>query len=438
MTGSDPRRRSARYSVHLHGTTLIVKSAAPPVMLLIPNLDFGGAQRVFHDHSRLLSESFEVTEVVFNLESGNAFPTGNSLINMDVPGGGGVFDKIRNFSNRARRLRRLKRELRTRISISHLEGADYVNILSRQGEKTILCVHGSKLHDANIRGPLGFARKRLFLPALYNRADKIVVVSRDIGPELVQLGVDPSKIVTINNFFDPEAVRRKADVPLSIEERAIFSSQPVIVTSGRLAEQKNQRPLLDVFARVLEKRAAKLLFLGDGELRDEMLSHARGLGLRVFDTWSGLKLHEDYQVYFLGYQDNPFKFQKAATIFALPSAWEGFPMVLGEAMACGLPIVSADCPTGPREMLAPESGPRPNPPLQSAEWGSHGVLAPLLDRSAPLEDAISTWAGILDRLLADEAERSRLSAAAARRVEDFTRERIGRQWIQLAHDLLGT
>ena len=61
-------------------------SAIVTILMLIPNLGFGGAQRVFHDHSLLLAGRHEVTEVAFNLTEGHAFPTGNKILSLDVPG----------------------------------------------------------------------------------------------------------------------------------------------------------------------------------------------------------------------------------------------------------------------------------------------------------------------------------------------------------------
>ena len=140
--------------------------------MLIPNLGFGGAQRVFHDHSRLLASRFDVTDVAFNLDHGHAFPSGNKVASLDVPGGGGAVAKLRHFRQRIRRLAALKRRMAPALTISHLEGADYVNVLARGPGKTLLVIHGSKLHDANIRGPLGWLRGRVMAAALH-RADLI-------------------------------------------------------------------------------------------------------------------------------------------------------------------------------------------------------------------------------------------------------------------------
>ncbi len=399
--------------------------------MLIPNLGFGGAQRVLHDHSRLLATRHDVTEAVFNLADGHAFPSGNLIVSLDVAGGGGPLAKLIHFAQRIRRLAAIKRSLRPALTISHLEGADYVNVLARGGGKTVLCIHGSKLHDANISGPLGAVRRRMLIPWFYNRADAIVTVSHEIALELAAMGVRPGLLRTIHNFFDPVAIRARSLEPLSPQERRIFAGPPVLVTSGRLALQKNQAPLIAIFADLLKRRPARLLILGDGELRQPLVDQAKALGLRVGEGPDG-----DSDVNFMGFQDNPFRLQRHAAAFVLPSGWEGFPMVLGEAMACGLPIVSADCPTGPREFLAPNTIGHAIRPLRNAEPGELGLLMPIpvLDDS----ETIATWVDQLDRLLGNEDELRRMSQQSLARAEDFSREKIGPQWLALVDELLAT
>jgi glycosyltransferase involved in cell wall biosynthesis len=406
------------------------------ILLIIPNLGLGGAQRVFHDHSVELGRHFSVIEAVFNMDDGNVYPSTNELVSLDVAGGGSPLTKVRNFWRRIEQLKKLKRARKTDVCISHLEGADYVNLLSKGPEKVILCVHGSKLHDANIQGAVGWLRKKVLLPALYNRADRIVTVSRDIMPELVEgFGVKPEKLLTINNFFEVAQVEAKSHEPLSAAEAAVYAAGPVLVTSGRLAAQKKQAPLLDAFAALLPRRAAKLVFVGDGELREALTTHARALGLRVFAAWEpGATLTPDHDVYFLGMQQNPFKYLRPATAFVFPSAWEGFPMALGEAMICGLPVLSTDCPTGPREMLAPATT-APAVPLRQAERGAYGLLLPMLTQPATLAADLAVWTDAMEALLADPAEQARLGQLARQRMQDFTRERIASQWVALVKEV---
>ena len=404
------------------------------ILMLITNLTFGGAQRVFFDHSQLLATEHDVSEITFNLADGHAFSTGNEILSLDVPGGGGPLAKLAHFVERVRALAAIKRRRRPALTISHLEGADYVNVLSRGVGKTLLVVHGSKLHDAKLSGPLGWLRRRILIPRLYNRADAIVTVSREIGVELETMGVRKSLIRPIHNFFNPAAIRQRSLEPLSAEEEAIFDGPPVLVTSGRLTLQKNQAAMIALFAELLKRRPARLLLLGDGELRQPLIDQAKALGLSVGEGPGG-----DHDVFFLGFQDNPFRFQRHASLFMLTSGWEGFPMVLGEAMVCGLPIVSADCPTGPREFLAPDTiGPDANRhavrPLRVAENGDYGMLMPI--PAVGDQASIDPWVETLDRLLGDSAELKRLAAKSLARAEDFSRDTIAPQWLALIDELL--
>lgn len=408
----------------------------PVVLLLIPNLGLGGAQRVFHDHSVELAKHYTITEAVFNLEGGDLYPSGNPVVNLDVSGGGSTLAKLQNFCRRISGLRQLRERLQPAVVISHLEGADYVNLLSRGPGKTILCVHGSKLHDANIRGPVGWLRKNVLIPMLYNRADRIVTVSRDIIPELVEgFRVKLGKLLTINNFFEVVQIEAKSHESLSVAESSVYAAAPVLVTSGRLTVQKNQAPLLDSFAALLRRQPAKLIFVGDGELREALTARARELGLRVYAAWEGVsQLTPDYDVYFLGLQENPFKYLRPATAFVFPSSWEGFPMALGEAMICGLPVLSTDCPTGPREMLAPDTA-TPINPLRHAERGTYGILLPMLTQPGTLAADQAVWTDAMSALLNDAAEKEQLGQLASQRMQDFTRERIFGQWVELVEEV---
>jgi glycosyltransferase involved in cell wall biosynthesis len=412
--------------------------ARPRLLLIIPNRGLGGAQRVFHDHSVELSKQYQVTEVVFNEDDADLYPSGNPVVSLGVAGGGSPWAKAQNFWQRVQRLRELKKELACDVAISHLEGADYINLLSKGHEKVVLLIHGSKVHDRNISGVVGWLRKEILMPWLYRKADKVVTVSRDIIPEMADVfGVSRTKLLAINNSFEVEQVRALSREPLEAGMQAVYDAAPVLVTSGRLAVQKNQAPLLDVFAGLLKRQPAKLVFVGDGELREPLVSHAESLGLRVYQVMRqpSQALTPEYDVYFVGMQKNPFKYIRPATAFVFPSAWEGFPMALGEAMTCGIPVVSTDCPTGPREMLAPTTE-APELPLRQAERAEFGFLMPMLNEPASLSADIACWTDTLELLLRDPAIREQLGTAARLRSNDFTPEHIFGQWKQLIANIL--
>jgi glycosyltransferase involved in cell wall biosynthesis len=129
---------------------------------------------------------------------------------------------------------------------------------------------------------------------------------------------------------------------------------PVILGVGRLATQKDFSTLLHAFARVRSQRPARLLILGEGDKRFELEALAQNLGLAR-------------DVRLPGYADNPFAYMRRCSVFVLSSAYEGLPTVLIEAMACGAPVVSTDCPSGPAEIL---------------EGGRYGCLVPIGDPDA--------------------------------------------------------
>ncbi len=413
-------------------------AARPRLLMIIPNRGLGGAQRAFHDHGVALRDYYDVTEVIFNEDDPDLYPSGNPVRSLGVAGGGGALAKLRNFRQRIERLRKLKQELRCDVAISHLEGADYVNLLSKGREKVILLIQGSKVHDGEIKGGLGWLRKQLLMPWLYRRADKVVTVSRDIIPEMTEaFGVPAAKLTAINNSFEVERVRERSQEPLDAAMQAVYASAPVLVTSGRLAIQKNQAPLFDVFAALLKKRPAKLLFIGDGELRADLVRHAQALSLRVYQAWNNDPLTPDYDVYFVGLQNNPFKFIRPAQVFVFPSAWEGFPLALGEAMTCGVACVTTDCPTGPREMLAPDSA-TPAQPIRQAEWAPYGVLMPMLTDAATAAADQSEWTATLQQLLANAPQRVELGQKAYERALSFSHANTFRRWQQLIDQTLAS
>ncbi|QIK95834.1 glycosyltransferase [Sphingomonas sp. HDW15A] len=247
---------------------------------------------------------------------------------------------------------------------------------------------------------------------------------------MVRAGIDGVRV--INNYFDVDGIEAKSGASLAPEHEHLFDGPPVIVTAGRLAQQKNQAPLLEAFARLRGDTASRLLILGDGPLRGDLLAEAARFGLRISSPWNGIDNEAD--VHFLGVQANPFAFIARSALFVLPSAWEGFPLALCEAMACRKAVVSADCPTGPREILAPSS-PVPTTPITFAEEAPYGILMPI-----PGHDigSIEIWADTLASLLADADCRERMAEVARKRVTDFTADAIVPQWRALLEELLET
>ena len=399
------------------------------ILMLIPNLNYGGTQRVFHNLSVEFSKKYRVVECVFNLDNGYDFKTGQEIISLDVSGGTTMLSKLYKFYLRCKRLRRLKKQLRPTACISYLEGADYVNIMSRADERIICCLHGSKLYDENIRGLLGRIRMSFLIPFLYKRADSIVTVSHGIFLEMtMHFGINPGNVHNIPNFFYSNQITSLSNERIAEPFSGIFdSSEPVFITVGRLVSQKNQIALINLAALYNKRRKAKWIVIGDGELLPILSSKAEKLGLKVY---SYLKNEEliDCDIYFLGYQENPYSFIAESDWFILTSSWEGFPMVIGEAMACGAPVISTDCQTGPREMLSDNF--THDTVLENCQSVEYGILMPLINESTDLE-MMNRLVDQLAELVSEKSIQHKYKELGLKRIQQFSPEVLMSKWMNV-------
>ncbi len=203
----------------------------------------------------------------------------------------------------------------------------------------------------------GSIRQRLFPLAarwFYRYADGVVAISRGVADALCRVTGLPEEAVRV--IYEPSVrpeIGTLAREPLNHPWFAT-GEPPVILAVGRLAPQKDYPTLLRAFARLHSRRPARLLILGEGEQRQALVHLATQLGIAE-------------QVSMPGFDPNPYRFMARCGVFALSSAWEGFAIVLAEALACGAQVVATDCPSGPAEIL---------------ENGKYGWLVPVGDDSA--------------------------------------------------------
>jgi len=197
-----------------------------------------------------------------------------------------------------------------------------------------------------------------FLPPLirgvYPWADAIVAVSNGVADDLSSTaGIARKRITTIYNPVVTPGLQEKARATLNHPWFAP-GSPPVVLGVGRLAAEKDFPTLLKAFARVRAVRKARLMILGEGRERATLEALAHELGVAT-------------DVELPGFVDNPFAYMARAAVFVLSAVWEGFGNVVVEAMACGCPVVSTDCPSGPAEIM---------------DGGAYGSLVPVGDDAA--------------------------------------------------------
>jgi glycosyltransferase involved in cell wall biosynthesis len=303
------------------------------------------------------------------------------------------------FSRYGRRLLRmvpgLTEYLRSQQPIALLSALTRANVaavlagLLSGGSTRIVVSERNQLSKAAANADRRFVKRGGLARRFYPLADRCVAVSEGVAEDLsVLVGLPRAKIVAVKNpVVTPELMSRAAE---SVDHRWFATGgPPVILAAGRLTAQKDFPTLLRAVDLVRRSRPVRLLILGSGPERTSLIGLADELDLGD-------------RVEFHGFVENPYAFMARASLFVLSSAWEGSPNVLVEAMACGCPVVSTDCPSGPAEIL---------------DDGRYGKLVPVGDCEA-LSRAIT---GLLDdptdAAVLRERARQYSSAASAEHFE---------------------
>lgn len=234
--------------------------------------------------------------------------------------------------------------------------------------------------------------ERLATRFLYARADSLVANSHGAANAFAaSFSRSGARISVISNPTDLEHLQA-----LAVNQTAVTSSVPVILTAGRLEKVKRQDLLLRAFAIVRSATRAQLWICGDGPLKSELQRQASQLGLADDVRW-------------LGFVDNPYAIMKSADVFALSSDSEGMPNALIEAQGLGLPAVSFDCDYGPREVI---------------ESNRTGFLVP--------PGNCGKLAGALHRLVTDDSLRKSMGQAASHQTRRrFSLAASMREWQNL-------
>ncbi|WP_281273439.1 glycosyltransferase [Salinisphaera orenii] len=301
----------------------------------MPSLNGGGAERVMS----ILACGFAARGLTVDLVLVNA--TGPYLAN--IPSTVRIVDlKSRRVLSSLPSLVRYLRRERPSALLATLSHANIVALcavaMSRVPVRTVI-------RQPNMLN-LGVGRKEAFkaraiawvLKHVAPLADVVVALNKTMADELLDVtSLKSERVRIINNPVPIERILAEANEPM--EDSWFASDQPpVILGVGRLTYQKGFASLIDAFALVRRQQPARLVILGEGELRQELEARINEHGLKD-------------DVALPGFESNPYKYMRRAAVFVLPSRWEGFPNAIVEAMACGLKVVAADCPGGVGEIL---------------------------------------------------------------------------------------
>jgi glycosyltransferase involved in cell wall biosynthesis len=323
-------------------------------------------------------------------------------------------------------LRMIKKELQVDCSISFLNSANYLNARSKTKERCIISIRSypdGQFAPSELRNEEG----KEMLKTACDLADTVVSVSAETGSRMMELfGIDPEKSETIYNYCEVDEILAKSKEDPDETDMPIAHSDFIFINSGRLTEKKGQWHLIRAFSQVVKLRPeAKLIILGRHGKGDE-------------DSWDLVKETIDKNglgnhVFMPGFRINPYAYLAKSHAYVMTSFNEGFPNALAEAMALSLPVISTDCRSGPREILAPNTDFHKK--TRTVKYAQYGILVPecsgnkLTDE--PLEKEEEMLAEAMIRLIEDPEIREAYAIRSFYRARQFNKTDIIDQWNEL-------
>jgi glycosyltransferase involved in cell wall biosynthesis len=308
------------------------------ISFLLPSLGGGGAEKVVVN---LVNELCKDEKIAVDLVLGNAVGDYIELVNNKV----NIIDL--EAPRMYKSILKLKNYLKKNSPDILISGIDYVNVIALlarklSGVKTKIFVteHNTlsqiMKNNKSIKTSILVNAMKIF----YKEADKIIAVSHGVATDLSDiLGLKKDAIQVIYNPVINENIIKKSYEEVSHNWLNNTDSQSqVLLAIGRLTQQKDFLTLIEAFNLLKDDNNAKLIILGEGEMRNTLQSKIDSLNLTD-------------RIVLQGFSDNPYAFMRKIDLFVLSSKWEGLPTVLIEALACGAQVVSTDCKSGPREIL---------------------------------------------------------------------------------------
>ena len=346
------------------------EAMAISLVMYLPDFSTGGAERLnINLAPELVRRGFDVTFVVHKVQGGlvPVVPSGIRVVTLEAKRTLGALLPLVRF------LRREKPDLLLSSLGPNNIIAIWAAILARVKTRVIASLHNSMLGENLINN-----WQLKIMPFMYRRflwaADGIIAVSEAVAVELAAMtGIPRDRVTMIHNPVITDDFNKRLKEPI-LHPWLKDNGTPVVLGVGRLVAQKDFATLLEAFALVVRERSARLILLGEGELRESLLKQAHRLDIAD-------------KVYLAGFVLNPLPFMLHAGVFVLSSRFEGFGNVLVEALACGTPVVSTACKGGPEEIL---------------DGGRFGRLVPVGDAKA--------MAYAISAALAEEPKRDELRA----------------------------
>ena len=281
-------------------------------------------------------------------------------------------------------------------SISFLTRPGFISVLTKCFDRKRTVIISERSNSSNQYGYVNLQSwiNTFLIKKLYPNADLIITNSRGNAEDLISnFNVPKLNITTIYNPISIETIRA-VECKRDFFDTRFFN----LISVGRLDEGKNHQLLIRSVGKLKSKKV-RLYIFGDGELRYELQKLIKNLGLKNI-------------VFLMGFDSNPYQYLKTADLFVFASNHEGFPNALLEAMACNLPIVTTNCPSGPNEILEAEIG----YDYQEKLLTKYGILVPRNSEKQMIEAIVC--------MMENKAYYENCKASIATRILDFEKEKI--------------
>ncbi|MEZ7892943.1 MAG: glycosyltransferase [Candidatus Wallbacteria bacterium] len=404
------------------------------ILILIHSLSGGGAEKVASWLSCALKHN--VTICVCDKKPGICYDNCGNIIDLNIPGSNNLLKKIYYNIKKIIKVYNIKKSFKPDLTISFLETYNIVNVLTNFYGKAFLSIRDFKsltvVNFANY-GIIGIIHK-YFIKLFYNKADKIITVSRGVLEDLkVNFKIRSTLLKVIYNPLKLDEIKKKSEEDIPVKY-SFLNNKKFIINSGRLCYEKGQNHLIKIFKKIKEKnQEIKLVIMGIGDLKDELidLSQKSGLKTFVFDQNNNKKI-DDYDIYFIGFQKNPFCFISKSKAFVFTSLQEGFPNALLEAMGCSVPLVSSDCDSGPREIMAPDTNIKQKTLLP--ELTDCGFLMPIFNNNDNNETTYNIWADSIVSIINNEELKKNFTEGIKKIINLFSEKIIADEWNKIINN----
>lgn len=297
-------------------------------VFFINGLSDGGAERVVLTLCKgFVSQGDDVHLVLVYKANAYELPSGVKVHYLFENKSKSKMEKILLLPKAVKRLKeviaQIEKDAIIDLFTSHLQLSNYIAWLTRVKK------HYGVIHSNYSKKYTGAMK---VLVSVILKYKKLVTVSEGVKDDLVaNFGLNKNDVITIYNPFDINDIREKSTETIKFKK-------PYIIHVGRLLKLKRQDLLIDAYNHSNIKDKYDLLFLGDGEERNTIELQIQKLGL-------------EKKVKLLGWQSNPYKWIKNASLFVICSDYEGFGNVIVESLICNTSVVSTDCKSGPSEIL---------------------------------------------------------------------------------------